>query len=151
MFVIGGGDTVTLFERLWKDVKSWILRSGIKKTRYSKYIARYLHCRTYKGNSKLGQARYCSFSMVFMIIKVRFGQVWFIFHSFYSINVKKHIFSCVICCILSLFLGQAYLKNGSFPKEMNAIFEQSTSNYMRKNTISTKIRRYFQTKLYQCI
>ena len=31
MFVIGGGDTVTLFERLWKDVKSWILRSGIKK------------------------------------------------------------------------------------------------------------------------
>ena len=38
-------------ERLWKDLKSWILRSGIKKTRYSKYIARYLHSRTYKGNS----------------------------------------------------------------------------------------------------
>ena len=38
-------------ERLWRDVKSWILRSGIKKTRYSKYIARYLHSRAYKGNA----------------------------------------------------------------------------------------------------
>ena len=38
-------------DRLWRDVKSWILRSGIKKTIYSKYIARHLHSRAYKGNA----------------------------------------------------------------------------------------------------
>ena len=39
-------------ERLWKDVKSWILKSGIRKIRFEKYIASYVFCRAYKADER---------------------------------------------------------------------------------------------------
>ena len=39
-------------ERLWKDVKRWILKSGIRKIRFEKYIARYVFCRAYKADER---------------------------------------------------------------------------------------------------
>lgn len=40
-------------ERVWRDIKSWILRSGIRKYHYERYLARYMYQKSHPDNQTI--------------------------------------------------------------------------------------------------